>query len=213
MTLNIIVMLMVGAWLPAAPVSSSKPPIVLVKPQEAAARIAACGFKDVRPKFDEALQEDVVEVLDKSSVTPEQMRCAAEVSLDSRYYVVFPTPLYEAYERLFWRMSEMRNIAEGEAWLAERGLLSRLPRYDQKRSNEGAFAHSLELLCGPKATGTLQPIGGRGTFKKGALGTVEKGGLTDGKLDDETITCLLHASTVSGYRIGIIGNEAIQKLP
>lgn len=201
---------MLAALAPPASGSSFDAPIELVKPEVAAARVAACGFKSVRPRFDDTLQEDVVEVLDVASASEEQLRCVALASLQSHYYVTFPAPVEQTYQTLYWGMSREHDKADARAWLEKRGLLSRLPTYDPKRSDETTFARTLETLCGPKAAGTLKPMRGMATFEDGALGTFEKGGYSAGKLDDETLWCLVNAASASGYPLGFIGNEAYQ---
>jgi hypothetical protein len=211
--LSVTLMLMIGAAAPPASGSPFDVPVELVKPEVAAARIEACGFKSVHPRFDDTLQEDVVEVLDVGSVSPKQLRCVALASLDSYYYVMFPAQVEPTYQTLYWRMSRERGKADARAWLEKRGLLSRLPTFDPKRSDETTFARTLEGLCGPKAAGTLQPMRGMATFKEGALGTFEKGALSSGKLDDETLWCLVNAAAASGYPLGFTGNEAYQQRP
>ena len=201
--LRITLMLMIGAAAPPASGGSFDVPVELVKPQVAAERVAACGFKSVRPKFDDELQEDVVEVRNVTTVSAEQLRCAALASLNSYYYVIFSAQVKQTYEKLYWGMSRERDKVDATAWLEKRGLLSRLPRYDPKNSDEIAFAHTLETLCGPKAAGTLQPMHGMVTLKNVAL--------TPGKLDSETLNCLVNAATASGYPLGFIGNEAYQQ--
>ncbi|MBA2467276.1 MAG: hypothetical protein H0V46_06705 [Sphingomonas sp.] len=182
----------------------------LVKPEVAAARVAGCGFKSVRARFDDTLQEDVVEILDVSFSSEKQLRCVAEASLQSHYYVTFPAPVEQTYQSLYWRMSRDRDKANARAWLEKRGLLGRLPAYDPKRSDEITFVRTLESLCGPKAAGTLKPMGGMAAFADGALGTLGKGTLSAGKLGDETLWCLMNAVSASGYALGFIGNEAYQ---
>ena len=205
--LSVVLALLAGA---AGPPASSGPfdtPIVLIKPEAAAARVAACGFKSVGSKFDDELQENVVEVRDVAVASTEQLRCTAVASLDTHYYVTFPAPVYQSYETLYWRLSRERDKADARAWLEKQGLLLRLPTYDPKHSDEAVFAHTLEGLCGPKAAGTLQPMHGMATFKDGALGTFGKGGFTRGKLDEETMWCLVNAASASGYPLGFVGNE------
>jgi hypothetical protein len=211
--LGVTFMLMFGAQVAAASGSSFDVPIELVKPEVAAARVAACGFKSTRPRFDHTRQEDVIEILDVTSAPAKQLRCVAIVSLVSHYYVVFPASVYVTYERLYWRMWRERDKADARAWLKKRGLLSRLPTYYPKQSDEIAFAHTLESLCGPKAAGTLQPVHGLAIIKDGALDTFRKGAFSAGKLDDETLRCLLNAATASGYPLGFVSNELYQHRP
>lgn len=185
------------------PPSTAPKPIELVTPDVAASRVAACGFSTVRPRFDDLLQEDVIEVAGVISASDEQLRCAALASLSSHYYVVFPDTVERTYQPLYWRLAREQGKADARAWLEKRGLLSRLPMFDPQRSDENAFARALETLCGPKAAGTLQPMKGMATFKSDALAS--------GRLDDETLWCLTNAAEASGYPLGFIGNEANQQ--
>ena len=174
-----------------------------VQPEVAASQVAACSFKHVRPSFDEMLQEDVITVSDMTTATGDQLRCVAKASLGSHYYVVFPEAIDSIYQPVYWRLSEERELANAKAWLEKRGLLARLPAFDPKTSDPTAVAHTLEVLCGPKAVGTLKPMKG--------LMTLSDGALTSGGLDDETFVCLLNVATASGYPLGFIGNEAYSK--
>ncbi len=183
-----------------------------MKPEVAAVQVAACGFKSVRPKFDNTLQEDVVEVLDAAPVSTKQLRCVALVSLQVNYYVTFPTPMDEIYQTLYWRISRERDKTDARAWLKKRGLLSFLTTYDPKRYDEATFARTLEKLCGPKAAGVLKPMRGMATFKERALGNFDNGKYLTGQLDDETLSCLVNAASASGYSLGFIGNEAYQRV-
>jgi hypothetical protein len=174
-------------------------PPVLVKPEVAAAEVAECGFKKIQPKFDDTLQEEVVEVLDEAPISDNQLQCAARASLASSYYVTFTPPVEQAYQSIFWNLSRKQAKIDAREWLDKRGLLSGLPTYDANSADEVAFAHSLEQLCGPKAAGVLQPLNGMATFKPSIMAS--------GALDEETLWCLTNAAEVSGYPLGFIGNE------
>lgn len=173
-------------------------PLGVVEPEIAAAKVADCGFNDVRPTFNETLQEDIVEVRGASSASEEQLRCVARTSLETDHYVVFRTSVEETYQALYWRLSDERGKAEASAWLQKRGLLARLPTYDPKRSDNDV-ARAIEGLCGPEAAGTLQPMEGMATFSEALAG---------GNMDEETFLCLMNAAEVSGYPLGFVGNEA-----
>lgn len=194
MTLLVEMMLLAGAF--------DTPP-VLVKPEVAAAKVAECGFKKVHSKFDETLQEDVVEVLDDAPIADSQLQCAARASISISYYVTFMPPVEQAYQSIYWGLSHEQAKTDAQAWLDKRGLLSRLPSYDAKSADEVEFARSLERLCGPKATGVLQPLNGMATFTADVLAS--------GALDEETLWCLTNAAEVSGYPLGFIGNEAYRE--
>lgn len=204
--LTFALLLMLGAA--PTPWGTLDGPIELVKPEVAVARVAACGFKSVRSRFDDTTQEDVVEISDVVSPSIQQLQCVARASLLSLYYVTFLGAAEQTYQTLYWQLSREQDTANAKAWLEKRGLLSRLPAYDHKASDESAFARALEQLCGPKAAGTIKPLGGMATFSEGALGTFDKGGHARGKLDDETLWCLVNAASASGYPLGFVGNEA-----
>jgi hypothetical protein len=212
--LGLLLTLAVGAS--ASPVPADQtgpwgPPPAHLVPEVAAERVAACGFTSVRAKFDDELQEEVVEVRNLSSASPEQLRCAAVLSLDSNYYVIFPAPVSETYETLYRRIAGERGKAGARAWLDKRGLLSRLPAYDPKRSDLAAVAQRLEALCGPRAAGTLKLGHGMATFREDALGRIEKGAFTEGTLDGETMVCLVNAAAASDFPLVLFGNEAYRQ--
>ncbi|RST29417.1 hypothetical protein HMF7854_00140 [Sphingomonas ginkgonis] len=192
---SLALLLSLGALAPPSSGDALKQPIELVKPEVAAARVAACGFKSVRPKFDDTQQEDVVEVSKVASASKEQLECVARASLQTHYYVTLPAPVEQTYQTLYWQMSRERDKADAKAWLDKRGLLARLPLYDPKRSDEATFARTLEKLCGPRATGSLK--------------TMEEH--SAGNLDEETLWCLVNAASASGYPLGFIGNEAYKR--
>ena len=173
---SLALILALGAMAPAGPVSPDAP-LELVKPDIAVMRVANCGFKSVRSKFDDTLQEDVIEVSDVSSASTEQLQCVALAALDSHYYVTFPKPMYQAYAALYWRMSEERGKAEAKAWLEKRGLLSRLPAYDPKRSDEATFARTLEKAVRAKGGWNSEGHGWSGDVHGRSFGHVREGRL------------------------------------
>lgn len=168
-----------------------------------AAQVATCGFRHASPTFDKTVQENVIRVEHVSSASEAQLRCVAHVSLDTHYYVVFPKKIENVYQSLYWSMARQRDKTDARAWLEKRGLLSRLPTYDPKLSDEITFAHSLEDLCGPRAGGALKPMHGWAIIQESALSA--------GKLEDDTLQCLVAAAQASGYGLGFVGNEQYER--
>lgn len=199
-----IINLIAAAVAGSVPANPLDIPLELVKPEIAAAQVAACGMKDVRSKFEDTLQEDVIQVGDMSA-SEEQLRCVARASLDSRYYVLFPLPVEQDYQILYQRLSDEKDKVDARAWLEKRGLLSRLPVYAPEHSDEAAFVHALEAMCGPNATGTIKIMHGMGTFEEKAV--------SSGKLNQETFWCLINGAVASGYPFGFIGNEQYGENP
>lgn len=197
---------LVAAGLGVAPVAPREPPVPAVEPAAVAAQIAACGFNSARPRFDDGLEEDVIEVSDVTSASEAELRCAALASLATSYFVAFPPAVEQVYLPLYQRLSNEQQKATARIWLDRRGLLARLPPYDPAATDEASFARALERLCGRKAAGALHPMHGMATFSPGAVWTLTKRGFSKGKLDDETFRCLVNPATASGYRIGFIGN-------
>ncbi|WP_420144590.1 hypothetical protein [Sphingobium sp.] len=202
--LGISIKLMATAMAGAIPANPLDIHVELVKPEVAVAQVAACGMKNVRSKLDDTLQEDVIEVGDVSA-SEEQLRCVARASLVSSYYVVFPLSVERGYQTVYQRMSNEKDKADAKAWLEKRGLLSRLPTYDPKHSDEVAFVRELEAMCGPNATGTIKTMHGMGTFEGDAV--------SSGKLNDGTFWCLINGAAASGYPFGFIGNEQYGERP
>src|SRR5213075_383469 len=81
---------------------SAEQRLSLAKPDVAVERVKRCGFRDVRARFDNDLQEEVVEVGNISAVSAEQLRCTARASLSTIYYVTFPASIMDAYWKVYW---------------------------------------------------------------------------------------------------------------
>lgn len=178
------------------------PPMPSAPPaaSDAVARVKACGFASARVTFDPTLQEDIVAVEGATDATDEQLKCVAKSSIATHYYVTFPAPIDARYQPLYWDISREHGRLTARAWLEERGLLSQLPVYDAKKSDETAFVRKLESLCGAKASGVLKPLGGMAMIKPEAL--------TGSPADEEMMWCLTNVASASGYGLGFIGNEA-----
>jgi hypothetical protein len=180
---------------------ASPPTLAVAPPEVAAERVKACGFRHVRVKDDDELQEQVVEVTGVSTVPEGKMRCAVKVSLDTVRYVLFPLPASKVYWRLYTKMEDKRGAAltgwmQGEArdWLQQHGLLGRLPTYQKGKTDDLAFARQLEGLCGPKAAGAFQRF-------RGHVVLILPSG------DFDTAECLISAASASGLPFGFVGNE------
>jgi hypothetical protein len=193
---------LLAAWLKTSPQGFE-----WVKPEVAAQRLEGCGFSQVKPRFDEELQEEVLAVLDVADPTDEQLTCAAKVSLSSIYYLSMPDDFQQRYESIYWQLEKEHGKAiarkSGREWLSQHGLLARLPRY--KKGEDEAFATKLEQLCGGGAKGALHsefgphavnPAWARRELKPPPLGS-------------ETFECLTNAASATGFELGIISSASV----
>ena len=170
-----------------------------VWPGEAAGWVRACGFEDVELSYDGTLQEYAIHVRGAADASDEQLGCAARASLNSDQYVDFPEPLNRRYQQLYWPLAEDSGRREARAWLARHGLLKKLPHYVQGKTDDFAFAHKLEHLCGPAANGAFGVEDGIIVLKEAKRGRRELG--------SETFDCLTNALWASGLPLGIAANE------
>jgi hypothetical protein len=190
--------LLLSAGAPAQPVS---PALGRVWPGSAAQRVRACGFRNVALWYDRNLDEYAVVVSGSDQASDQQLSCAAKASLDTDYSVDLPGPLTERYERLYWPMAEDAARRHAREWLAARGLLARLPRYDKGRTEALAYARKLERMCGPRARGALR-------MDEGYV-TVTTGPGAGRELDGATFDCLSNALWASGLPTGLVGSDPI----
>lgn len=193
-------------FLSAGAAQASPPPLAVASPTVAVERVKACGFKHVRVKEDDELQEEVVEVTGVSTVPEAKMRCAVKVSLDTVRYVLFPAPASKDYWRLYSEMEGKggdRQTAwmQGNArdWLQQHGLLAKLPTYEKGKTDDLAFARQLEGLCGPEAKGVFRLFNGHVVLWPAIPGT--------GQMDFSALQCVISAAEVSGMPFGFVGNE------
>ena len=98
--------------------------------------------------------------------------------------------------------------AEAIEWLSKRGLLDRVPKYVLGTTNDAAFTQAVEQLCGPRTNGAFQSQYGSHALSPEWI----KGlGLPPKDEDMEAMSCLLNVTTVAGYSVGFIGNEAYRR--
>jgi hypothetical protein len=177
-------------------------PFEQVTPQVAAERVSQCGLGTVTISYDELLQSDVLTSAGATSVSVEQLACADRAV--SYYQLELPPALQPRYDAIRAARLAAHARVEARAWLAERGMLERLPRYEAGVTDEGAFTRQLERLCGPRAEGAFQSeYGFHAISPDWARRTFEP--FEDGA---EALTCLMKAAFAAGFEIGFVGNEA-----
>ncbi len=170
-----------------------------IKPEVAVQRLAACGFTGVESKFADELQSPVL-IVGPAAATDEQLECAIRVARSAAALLILPEDLRERQTRIErrWGRDEARR------WLAERGLLDRLPQYDAAKGVDASLARKLEALCGDKAKGALRAHPGMLTldpeWRARQLGA-----------EDNATECLIQSAAATGVSFGFIGNEVAVK--
>ena len=172
--------------------------------QEAAKRFTQCGLGPltIRLNDQDTGGEDILVATEVKSATDKQLRCADKAV--SYYTLELPPDISRRFEAL--REERLAPVFREQArsWLSARGLLNRLPRYQQGATDDAQFTRQVEALCGPRAKGAFQSTFGfhalSPEWSKRELDPPERG--------NEVLTCLMNATTAAGFEFGFIGNEA-----
>lgn len=171
----------------------------LAEPKVAAHSLEACGFPEVKPRFDDTLQEDVLDISAIQNATDDQLSCVANVSVETSYYVSFPEPLQARYAKIYGRTFHEKGMRDAKSWLSQKGLISKLPAYSG--TDAVKFARKLEKLC--DAEGALNSNFGPHAISADWMNRT----VANSRSGDTAFECLLKASAVAGFEVGFIGNE------
>lgn len=170
--------------------------------QEAANRFAQCGLGPVTIRWNDPEYggEDILVAKSVKSATDEQLRCAEKAV--SYYTLELPPEIERRFEAV--REARLAPVFQAQArtWLAARGLLNRLPKYQQGVTDDAAFTRTIETLCGPHAKGAFQSKLG---FHALSPAWVNRELSHD--RGDKVFACLMNAMTATGFKFGFIGNE------
>lgn len=179
----------------AAP--SDTPEVVLSR------KLAACGFVDTELSYVADMQEDGIRVLGISEATDDQLTCAAKASIETVIFVEMPDNLKKRYVTIYYAIQAAESLKESRQWLANRGLLDKLPIYLPGRDDE--FADRLEKVCGKRAQGAL----GRGSHAHELSPQWFKQNRKPSVKASEAFECVMRGASVANYSLGLIGNEAV----
>lgn len=164
----------------------------------AAKQVKACGFAWAEPFYDPEQRQVVVAVRDVVKASNRELSCAARVSLAAERPVNLPEALWPRYQAIYERLAREKDLAEARPWLAARGLLERVPRYDPARDSDDGFMRKLGKLCGIDVTGALDNSWGPRTIN---MEWLEK------QPGQETgVECLWRAATVAGFETTMPGH-------
>ena len=175
-----------------------------VTPEMAIERAAQCGLGRASIRYEDELQSHILSVPGATSATEAQLTC-----LDNATGFGIDVELPPSVQPLFYAIRGARASAlmkaEAREWLSKRGLLDLVPKYVPGKTDEGAFTREVERLCGPRTKGAFQS-----QYGPHALSPewVKNLGLPPKDEDMEAMSCLLNVTSVAGFEMGFIGNEA-----
>ena len=179
-----------------------------ITPELAAKRAAECGLAAVSLSYDDLLQSNVLTLADAATATDGQLACIEMAA--SYHHVKLPPhlePRFDAIREARWSAVSLTAHRE---WLAERGLLDKVPRFVPGVTDKAAFAREVEKLCGPRAAGALQSRFGDHVISTDWLLNLP---MSFKPKDLEPFSCLLAVAAVAGLKVGLIGNEATAAPP
>ena len=80
-----------------------------------------------------------------------------------------------------------------------------MPEFVPGLTEEASFTQDVEKLCGPRAQGAFQSQYGYHALSPDWVKNRE---MPPEPEDMEAMSCLLSTTTVAGFKVGLIGNEA-----
>ena len=181
----------------ASQLASGVQAVERISPQAAAERISRCGLGQVTIRYDDLLQSDVLTAREVTTVTDEQLGCADRAA--SYYDLELPSAVQPRYEAIRSERAAVLGRAEARQWLAEHGLLGRMPHYEKGITNEAIFTHQAEKLCGPQAEGAFSSSYGPHVVSRKWL----EREMRRSKFDSEAFTCLMNVTQAAGYKVGL----------
>ena len=157
-----IFLLVVGPWLTGQAVAQD---IRIPAPthEQTLQALAACGVPaaNVRITYEEELESDLVSISDLSGADEARFRCLKR-SVDPVYLVdVSAAPQSAAYRAFADREDRREAKARAIAWLGERGMLGRVPRFDPAAGPD-KFARAVEAACRVREGSALETFGRTG---------------------------------------------------
>ena len=178
-----------------------------ITPEMAVERAAKCGLGPVTVRYEDELQSDILSVPHAGSVTETQLSCLDNAT-GFGIFVELPSSVQPRFDAVREARASVRMRAEAREWLSKRGLLERVPKYVAGTTDEAAFTREVEHLCGPQTKGAFQS-----QYGPRALSPewIKKLGLPPKDEGMDAMSCLLNVTTVAGYQVGFIGNEAYRR--
>jgi len=172
-------------------------------------QIAHCGIArdQITTRYEDMLQDETATIATPGpALTAPQLKCLVALTMSGRIFA-FTDPAAQArFDPLLRASGRQAAQREARQWLADHGLLGKLPAYDPARQSLADFGVSLEALCGIPPGTRLR------AFNADTLSFIPPANLD---LDDASVTafsCIVSATMGSnleerGVTVGFIGNE------
>ncbi len=175
-----------------------------ITPEVAAERAAKCGLGSVTIRYEDELQSHILMVANAAPANESQLACV-DKAVGWGVFVELPSNVQPQFDAIREARASAIMLEEARKWLSARGLLERVPKYVQGTTDEAGFTGEVERLCGPRAQGAFQSQYG---FHALSPDWVQKMQLPPKPEDEEVFSCLSNVTTVAGFKLGFIGNEA-----
>ena len=183
-------------------VGASAKPFERITAPVAASRVARCGLGPVSISFDDVWRSAILTAKSAHASSDEPLACADRAA--SFYQLELPPDLQPRFDSIRSDRLSAQFRAEARAWLSERGLLGRLPRYQPGVTDDAEFTRAVESLCGRRARGAFRSeYGFHAVSPDWAMRVLSP----PGQKGSDTLACILNATRVAGYELGLIGNE------
>lgn len=172
----------------------------LISPKAAAQQIVLCGAGPVDVRFDDLLRSYVLTV---HGAADAQLQCIERAA--GYHDVELPSALQKGFDEIRAAKYSAVYREQAVAWLSERGLLDKVPKFLPGETDDATFSRKLEAICGPAAEGALQSEYGPRTISPQ---WIKKMSLPFRPEDAEAMSCLMTTASIAGFDLGLIGNEA-----
>lgn len=169
-------------------------------------RAEKCGLGPATIRYERELQSDVLSLPKAASATDGQLNCLDKAT-GFGIFVELPAGLQPRFGAIREARASAKMRAEAREWLSKRGLSERVPKYVSGTTDDTAFTQEVEHLCGPQTKGAFQSNYGPHLLSPDWIINL---GLPPKSQDVEAMSCLFNVMTVSGFRVGFIGNEAFR---
>lgn len=182
---------------------SAQPAYEPISYDEAARRLAECGFSNVEITYDDEIQSDIASISD-TSMSDEQLDCLALALDQTGYWADIPVKYRPRYDEALRALSVPRMRERARVWFEERGMLAEVQAIPAEALGDEALGEAVETLCGASAQGALTTRYGLLTLDPDWMSPVlqEEGSI-------EALECLMTALGFFGREFGFIGNERL----